>query len=40
MSMSRLSIIRTVYALANYIVTPGIAANCQLAALLIEKGVV
>ena len=33
-------IIRTVCAFANYIVTPGIAANCQLAALLIEKGVV
>lgn len=40
MSMSRLSIIRTVCALASYIVTPGIAANCPLAALLIEKGVV
>ena len=40
MSMSRLSIIRTVCAFANYIVTPGTAANCPLAALLIEKGVV
>jgi hypothetical protein len=40
MSMSSLSIIRTICAFANCIVTPGIAANCPLAALLIEKGVV
>ncbi len=38
--MSRLPIIRTVCSFANDIVTPYIAANSQLAALLIEKGAV
>lgn len=38
--MSRFPIIRTVCAFANDTVTPYIAANSQLAALLIEKGAV